>query len=428
MKTHSGSFREILTNSIINGDSVLKKYLPYSLALLLSAAIIVLVLTGNNGERELDQRVTLRRQDKIPYGSYVAFNNLPYLFPRATIYTDRREPGYWDSLSIYNANQAFIVISNKFFASESELKKLMTFVEHGNDVFISTRYFSAAADAVFHCNSSSYDLSLFSDEVMADSLRIFLSEPPFEQASSYVYPGKKFDSYFDKIDSSATRVLGFDESGRANFIHLRAGKGNFYLHMEPLAFSNYFLLHKNNMEYYEKVLSMIRPEITRVVWDEYYLNKRYGESERRRKGWMAVLFSYPALKAAMLTAIFTLLLYVLIEMRRKQRFIPLITRTRNETLEFVKTIGRLYYDKGDHKNLCRKMAAYFLEHVRNRYKLAPASLGEDFVKNLQFKTGCPEAEIRGIVSYIKWLDETPAVNHLQLIQFHKQLEAFYKKT
>ena len=142
------------------------------------------------------------------------------------------------------------------------------------------------------------------------------------------------------------------------------------------------------------------------MWDEYYLYKKSDDNEREeKKSWLSVLFRYPALKAALLTAIFTLLLFVLLEMRRKQRFIPVITKPRNDSLDFVKTIGRLYYDKGDHKNLCRKMAAYFLEHVRNKYKLPTGTLDDEFVKNLQFKSGVEEQEIRSIVSFIKYLDE-----------------------
>src|SRR6185503_10139397 len=98
-------------------------------------------------------------------------------------------------------------------------------------------------------------------------------------------------------------------------------------------------------------------------------------------------------------------------MRRKQRIIPVMTRPRNDSMDFVKTIGRLYYDKGDHKNLSRKMAAYFLEYVRNRYKLTTVSLDEEFIKNLQFKTNCEEHEIRSIVSFIKYLDEAPVIDH-----------------
>ena len=146
------------------------------------------------------------------------------------------------------------------------------------------------------------------------------------------------------------------------------------------------------------------------------------------RNWLSVLFRYPALKAALLTAIFTLLLFVLLEMRRKQRYIPVISKPRNDSLDFVKTIGRLYYDKGDHKNLCRKMAAYFLEHVRNRYKLATGTLDDEFVQHLRFKSDVPEPEIRSIVSFIKYLDDVPVINYKELSEFHKQLESFYKKT
>ena len=40
------------------------------------------------------------------------------------------------------------------------------------------------------------------------------------------------------------------------------------------------------------------------------------------------------------------------------------------------------------------MSAYFLEHVRNRYKLPTAELDDDFIQNLQFKTGMNESEIQ----------------------------------
>ena len=136
---------------------------------------------------------------------------------------------------------------------------------------------------------------------------------------------------------------------------------------------------------------------------------------------------YPGLKAALLTAIFTLLLFVLLGMRRRQRYIPVMTKPKNDSLDFVKTIGRLYYDRGDHKNLCRKMAAYFLEHVRNRYKLPTGTLDENFISQLRFKSGADEPEIRGIVSFIKYIDDAPAINNNDLTDFHKQLESFYKK-
>ena len=95
------------------------------MAALIAAAVILLFVTGNNTtKKKLDNRITLQKRDKIPYGTYVAFNSLERLFPAASVYTSRREPGYWDSLSNYESKQAYIVITDRFGADKDELKRL----------------------------------------------------------------------------------------------------------------------------------------------------------------------------------------------------------------------------------------------------------------------------------------------------------------
>jgi hypothetical protein len=413
----------------------LNKFLPYIFGLLLLGAVVVLFATGSiNKKKNLDERITLRRQDKIPYGTYAAFQNLKYLFPEASVFTSKDEPGYSNSLSYHDSKQAFIVICKRFNPDEAEMKRIITFTEKGNDVFICARYISEAAGEMLGCSSNSSDLAFIRVEELEKNLRVSLNTPPFDKKTNYGYPGRTFNSYFSTINSSTTDVLGYDEKGRPDFIRLHAGKGNIYLHTEPLAFSNYFILHKNNIEYYEKALSVIKRDVTKVVWDEYYLNKRSVDKDpEKKKSWFSVLMNIKnsndkkPFRAAFWLLILLMLIYVLLEMRRKQRFIPVIAKPRNDSLDFVKTIGRLYYDKGDHKNLCQKMGAYFLEHVRNKYKLQTGSMDDEFVKNLQYKSGAEESEIRGIVSFIKNLNESVSINNNQLTYFHKQLESFYKK-
>ena len=410
----------------------MKKNLPYILFGFLALAIIFLIVTGNNKtNRRFDNRVTLRKSDKIPYGMFVAYHNLKYLFPYASVSANRYEPGYWDSLSNYSQDQALIIMADHFNADDFELQKLMTFVEKGNDVFISARVLSSEAKKKFRCETTGYGYYNYYEQeqgIINDSLTLSLSGPPFQKNIEYVYPGRKLNSSFTKVDTAISDVLGNDQDGSPDFIHLQAGKGNFYIHLAPIAFTNYFLLHKNNMGYYEQVFSLIDRETKKVVWDEYYLYKNADGSNEGKKGWMSVLFQYPGFKAALITAIVALLLYVLLEMRRKQRIIPVIKKPKNDSLDFVKTIGRLYFDKGNHLNLCKKMAAYFLEHVRNKYKLPTGELGEEFIKNLQYKSGTSEIEVREIVSYIKYLDEAPGISPGQLNSFHQQLESFYQKT
>jgi hypothetical protein len=413
----------------------LKKILPYILGSIIITAAVILIFTGSNDtKRTLNERITFSRKDKIPYGTYTAYEGLKYLFPKAAISINSLAPGYWDSLSNYSSGQALIIISPVFYADEFEMKKIIRFIENGNDVFVSSAIVSDEVKTILNSSISYLDVyDLFTGKpVEEDTLQVSLSNPPFKRSYNYMYPGKRLDCYFYKMDTSITTVLGRNHDGNPNFIHLKAGQGNLYFHLAPMVFSNYFLLRDKNMNYYDDVLSVISPETKTVVWDEYFLTKKQsyqkGSGESSRNGWLSALFSYPALKWALLTAIFTLLLYVLLEMRRKQRYIPVITKPRNDSLDFVKTIGRLYYDKGDHKNLCRKMAAYFLEHVRNRYKLATADLNEEFIKNLQFKTGADESDIRGIVFFIKDMENAPVISEQQLHYFHKQLEVFYSKT
>jgi hypothetical protein len=399
--------------------------------LLLAAAIITLFVSNyKKKERTLDERITLRRQDKIPYGTWAAYQNLHAIFPKASLHTNRYEPGYWDSLSNYESKQLYLVIANNFLADKNEMRRMINFAEAGNTVFVSARFIGEEAEDYLNCATNPYDfLAFFTDEEgKKDSMRTELVQPPFPKKLDYVYPGRRHDAAFTTVDSTITEVLGQNENGRANFIRMRAGKGYFYLHLSPLSFSNYFLLHKENISYYENALSLLDPDMTKVVWDEYYLLKKSAANREKKKNWMTVLFRYPALKAALLTAMAALLLYVLLGMRRKQRPIPVIRKPKNDSLDFVKTIGRLYYDKANHQNLSRKMTAYFLEHVRNKYKLATGALNDEFVKNLQYKSGADESLIRQIVGYIHYTEDAPAVSGKQLMHFHQQLEAFYQKT
>jgi hypothetical protein len=114
-------------------------------------------------------------------------------------------------------------------------------------------------------------------------------------------------------------------------------------------------------------------------------------------------------------------------MRRKQRQIPIVKRPVNDSLEFVKTIGRLYFEKADHRNLCRKMSGYFLDYIRTRYNIPVANRNEEFINVVSYKTGYPAEDLRTIVNFIYNIEST-SISDSQLKNFHRNLEAFYSKT
>jgi hypothetical protein len=201
-----------------------------------------------------------------------------------------------------------------------------------------------------------------------------------------------------------------------------------------MAFTNYFLLHQQNMNYYEGALSVLPRNTKKILWDEYYLHKdlfavkgKKG-SPTPRNGTLSRLMNNPSFGAAVWLLFALLLIYALQEMRRKQRVIPAIAPPRNDSLEFVRTIGRLYFEKGDHKNLARKMSAYFLEHVRTRYKLLTNELDDKFLYALQMKSGYSESGIRQIMVFIRFTEDAPSLNDQDLADFHNLLEDFYRQT
>ena len=411
----------------------MKKILPYILATVVAAAAIGLFLSSRSREKkELDERFTLKRTDKIPYGSWAAYSSLPYLFPDASISLNRYPPGYWDSLQDYDDKQVLIILSGRFDADEDEMKELVEFIEEGNHVLVSAQYLSAAADEALGCVSSGYNMAKVSISALTPGLKLRLESPLFDGNRTYGYPGRGFASFFTRLDTATTDILGRDGEGRTNFIRLQAGKGFLYVHLEPFAFTNYFLLYRENMDYLENILSLMPRDAEKVVWDEYYLQKRR-RHEQDKKNWFSVLMKMEneegqqSFRAALILLILMLLVYVFMEMRRKQRIIPRMARPRNDSLDFASTIGRLYFEKADHRNLAKKMSAYFLDHVRSRYKLATGELDDEFAKNLSYKSGVPEDEIRTLVVFIRYVDDAPAIQERELMDFYRKLDLFYQK-
>jgi hypothetical protein len=254
-----------------------------------------------------------------------------------------------------------------------------------------------------------------------------LNNEYFSSSQDFVFPGKKYDAWFTSVDTNFTHMLGRDRYGRSNFIRIDKGSGSIFFHAAPMAFSNYFILHRNNYQYYEKVLSVIPENINSVLWNDYYLDKK-PETNKNKKNWLSVLFRYESFKWGLLTAILALLLYVLLGSRRRQRMILTHNKPRNDSLDFIKTMGRLYHERKDHTDLARKMSVYFLEHVRSVYNISTQDLGEDFVRNLHVKSGYPAESLNMVVSFINQLNNKPHISENELAAFHRQLELFYQNT
>jgi hypothetical protein len=222
--------------------------------------------------------------------------------------------------------------------------------------------------------------------------------------------------------------------GRPNFVQFNyEGGGSLYIHLAPAAFTNFFLLHKNNKAYYDNVLSYLPRNSEVVRWDDYFRYHKGGSDEggsgQKGKGLFGAgswLSKQPALSQAMWLLLLLMLIIYLFESKRKQRAIPVIQPLKNASVDFVKTIGRLYFQRHDNSNLAQKMTVHFQDYVRSKYGIRTSLRDPEFEKRLAWKTGYDIKALSDLLYFINMLHDTPSVTDEGLLELNHKLEHFYK--
>lgn len=374
--------------------------------------------------KQLNKRITLWRNDRIPYGTYYAFHNLQYIFTDALIKTSNESP-----VSFYGNDEtssAYIIIGNSVRPDEKELKAILNHAISGNHVFISALHIGENLLDSFKLSATSIG-NLF---YKPDSLTVSLLDLSDYDSIPFTYPGFALDNYFTKFDSSVTNILGKDAKGNANFVKFTyQGGGAILIHLSPAAFTNFFLLHKNNKRYYDIVLSSIPDTVDLVRWDDYYRHHMDGNNRAERSAFskLSTFLQNDVLRWAFWLAIVLFGIIYLFESKRKQRVVPSIRKLNNSSLDFVKTIGRLYYQRKDNKNLAVKMSTHFLGHVRTRYNMHTSHLNEDFAISLAYKSGYSIQLVKDIVYQIRTFEDAYQVTDDELLAFNDKIDNFINK-
>jgi hypothetical protein len=136
------------------------------------------------------------------------------------------------------------------------------------------------------------------------------------------------------------------------------------------------------------------------------------------------ILSNESLRWACYITIISILIFIVFEMKRKQRIIPVITPLANTTLEFVGTIGNLYYQSAEHKNIAEKKIHFLMDQIRTKYLINTGSLDESFIVALARKSGKPEESVRALVKEILTIQSRDKISSGELIDFNRKIEKF----
>jgi hypothetical protein len=386
------------------------KYILY-LALAVGAFLVLRLLSP----KQHNWMVTYAAEDKNPFGGY-AMNALV-----RTLFTDGQVRHSYKTLyelkdSIKQGSNIFVV-AEKFSPGDEDAAALLDHVYKGGSAFISAENIDGKlADTLKLITEFK-----FADVLPgSDSASLHLVATSFDSTRSYVLKAANIPTYIKNFDTTRTRVIAINDHRDPVTIRMKWGEGNFIINSTPMVFTNIYLLAADNSEFVSKQLSYL--PTAEVIWTEYYQRGRREINTPLR----FILLTEPLSWAYYITLI-SLFVFMVFEMKRRQRIIPVIPPLSNTTLEFVSTIGDLYYQNGDHWNIAEKKINYFLEQVRSKYMLPTNRLDNEFAATLSRKSGRDEKALVELVQLIRAIKDKPALSAEGLLDLNSKLEAFYTK-
>jgi|LakMenE18May11ns_1017448.scaffolds.fasta_scaffold9830904_2 hypothetical protein len=369
-------------------------------------------------------KLSLDKNSKEPYGCYIAYQNLTDIFTNAVIKSNDNFFTRIKKINQSNSRNKSLVISvtNQFNLSESDLDELMRYIMNGNSALILSNKFSDTLLNYFSLQTKLIDTS--------SSLKYFmpLSEVTMpidisfkDSIKSFNYKGIATNHYFDTLinedfDNTIEWIGRIDKTKRNNLLEY-INKGKIIIGHTPTALCNYFLLQQNNKQYYEYLLSHFSKNISEVYWISKLIQM---PSLQERSN----ILNFPPFFKAFLVIVALLLLYTLFEAKRRQRIVENLPPVENASLEFVETVGQLYYNKGDHKNLAEKMILFYLENIRTKHNVTTRELNDALAKVLSHKLNHSEVETKSFISYLNYIRTQPTLVETDIQFLFQQLKKF----
>lgn len=409
------------------------------IALALAAAAFALVVGLEvTAPEPVDWSPSYERDDARPFAGKILYDLLPQLFPGARRSATTRPPYLVlramqaDGTAAGSDSTTYLFLAQEVAPDPAEARRFLRFVRAGGTVFAAAEAFTGPLADSLRLQTDRRPPTGPGRE--RDSTTLRFTSPSLRDAGARFRPGLA-DTYFTAFDTARATMLGRSATGeadssRATFLRVDAGEGAFYLSSTPRAFSNYALLKGGtgsggSARYAYAALSHVPPEAAeRLLWDGHYKPARAGASTPLR-----VVLSRPALRSAYVLLLVAALVFAVFEGRRRQRPVPVVEPPENETADFVRTVGRLYFERGDHANLAQKKIAHFRTYARERLRLRLDAFDDDpAAARVAERSGVPAEEVRALFETLADAEERERLSEDRLQTISRRLADFYRQS
>lgn len=350
----------------------------------------------------------------------------------------------------------YVYIGREYYATEDNVDALFRFVENGNSAFIASHTFNyRLLDACFldidgtrfietDDDDDIYDWDAPADVVLSkvnDTTANLLLYDDVGTRLSITYlksqePANKVWHFFNE-DLELNRGDDFDIFGELedhgpNFIRFRYGEGYFYLHCNPLAFSNLVLGTDSGFAYAASAFDGVLEE--KIVWDSFNRDFRFEENSytpprnQHEDGFLKFILSERSLRNAWFIVLTLAIAYLIFGARRVQKPIPVIHPHRNTSIDFAETMGAMYRMEGEHAKLSDLKMRLFKAHIRDRYTIRTKDLHLDtnsFIARLSERSNVDQQTIRDIFEIYQIIEGRNDPEGHKLVRLHNAIEKFH---
>ena len=389
--------------------------------------LIALVVLSEKKVKPIDWSSSFSRHHTRPYGAQVVFDQLGDVFNSHDIYTSDLPVYSLFADTLFLEPTAYMVINESFEPDEYDYDELLSFVELGNIAFLAAAHFSEVLEDSLDFRAAS-PWSATTLEIPEDSNLANFVLPAMQAEKPFRFLWPNLLGYFEDYPPQGAKVLATNSQGKPILLKIKKGEGAFILCSTPFALTNYHMLYKHHHEFISTAFSLIPKDHT-IFWDEYYkVENLYNLAVDGHTGRLSFIKSQESLSWAWSLFVFSLLLFVAFERKRKQRAIPIIKPLPNLTLDFTETIGRLYFQSEDHKNIADKKIKVLLEYIRSRYYMDTNDFSPEFITTLSAKSEVAEGHLQAMASMIMRTERHDSITEDTLIELHTLIEEFYEKS
>lgn len=373
--------------------------------------------------KKLDWNPTFKKTETKPYASLALYVLLKDIFPEKKIIQRAKIAPKDTSLQRLGKKYNLFFVHNQMDNDAEYASSLYFFVSGGGEAFLAT------SEVPYHLSEMLENLSLGYHYTKENLSIQFTNTFLKDKKRAYTYKNISSHYYVNNFNKEEGVVLATDQYNYPILVKIPVGNGNFYICTIPLAFTNFSMLDSPNSEFIEKSLSYL--PIRDVLWEDLpSWETRFKNKNTKPTGIkeLAFLKKNESLWWAFLLSLFSIFLFILFRAKREQRTIPIAESYGNTSLEFAKTIGRLYFNFKDHKNLAEKKIIYLNEFIKNSLQINISdSYDENTIQKISQKAALPYQEVQELFTLIKEVKEKAQISDSELLMLSKQISNFKKK-